>query len=101
MTALNEEALKEFIDQLPDLGKKHEASGLGEEERLYITGVLDAYATLTGEREARAVGKALIEHARKFRVPHKPVWIPLSGGAPYCEICEVQQDEGEVPWHIA
>jgi hypothetical protein len=45
------------------------------------------------------MGEFLTEHARKFRVPHEPVWVPLSQGAPYCKVCEIRQDVGDVPWH--
>lgn len=100
--ALDEEALKEFIAQLPDLDVEHEASGLGEEERLYVRGVTDAYRVLRGETPAAdGMADVLREHAERFRVPHAPEWAPLAQGASYCKVCEIRQDEGDVPWHTS
>lgn len=47
--ALDEEALKQFIAQLPDPDKYHEISHFYEDEAGYIAGVRDAYRVLMGE----------------------------------------------------
>jgi hypothetical protein len=99
--AIDEDALKQFIASLPDLDNEREASPLGEEEFLYVAGVIDAHKVLRGEQpEREGLVKTVREIAQRFRVPHTPEWVSLGPGrGAYCKTCEVMQEEGSVPWH--
>ena len=99
---LNEDALKDFISQLPDLDVQHEADALGDDEELYLRGVLDAYSILTGEQpQTIAMIETLHGIAQRFRIQHTPEWVSLGPGrGAYCDTCQVNQGEGDVPWHL-
>lgn len=101
MATLDEEAMKQFIASLPDLGNEREAGYLGEEEDAYVAGAIDAYRVLRGEQPKRqGLLNTVREIAQRFRVPHTPEWVSLGPGrGAYCKTCEVQQEEGDMPWH--
>lgn len=102
MPTLDEDALKKFIAELPDLKKEHEADALGDDERLYLFGILDAYHALKGEPlQAEAMAEILRSRARPFRIPHEPEWVPASLTGTYCKVCETTQAKGDVPWHTS